>query len=335
MAAPAHRLREVHLAEVAPRREVDFGPTRSLLAMAWQHGKNHFPCYTGPQRDMHDECSVVHAESFTAMVIADLLVGQRTDAHLVRRIGSMLERELDKQDDVFFFFKEHGRLPADADCTALGLSVLLRNGARVRDRANRALDRILANCDHRGVVETYFDPTGERNGIVDPVVCANVLSLAFRLGRADEVEATLQFVREVLVDGAYLDGTRYYHSPDSLLYFVGRVVHQYPEASACLVEPLREAVRRRQGTTEHTIDLAQRVLLSTWLDIDDGGELERLIDLQGDTGTWPTDSLFRYGRKKIFFGSRTMASAFAMAAISQAQSVSRSDAETTSSHRVA
>ncbi|MEM9457001.1 MAG: hypothetical protein AAGF11_22680 [Myxococcota bacterium] len=283
--------------------------------MTWRKGRHHFPCYTGLDRNVRGG-SVVHAESFTAMVIADLLMGRREDANLVRSIGSMLMRELGRED-VFYFFKEHERLPADADCTALGLSVLLRNGARVRDRAHRALDRILANTNEQGVVQTYFDPTGERDGIVDPVVCANVLFLAFQLDRAHEAQPTLDFVRDVLVSERYLEGTRYYHSPDSFLYFLGRVVHHFPEARETLQGPLREAVRRRQGSTDYPIDLAQRVLLSTWLGIDDGGELDRLIDAQGSNGTWAPDALFRYGRKKVFFGSRPLSSAFALAAVTQ------------------
>lgn len=301
------------LREATAPREVDLEATRALLTMTWRQGRNHFPCYTGVDRSVEGG-QVVYAESFTAMVIADLLMGRVEDASLVRSIGSMLERELG-DEDVFYFFKEHERLPADADCTALGLSVLLRNQARVQPQAHRALDRILANTDERGVVMTYFDPTADRDGIIDPVVCANVLFLAFQLGRADELQATLEFVREVLVTRGYLEGTRYYHSPDSFLYFLGRVVHHFPEARESLLEPLREAVRERQGASSYVIDLAQRVLLSSWLGIDDGGDRERLLDAQQGTGTWAPDALFRYGRKAIFFGSRPLASAFAVGAI--------------------
>ncbi len=302
--------------EVAPPPSVELRPAMELLQLAWRQGRNNFPCYTGPTRDVQGG-SVVHPESFTAMVIADLLVGGgREHRMLVRSIGSMLMREL-TEDGVFHFFKEHERLPADADCTALGLSVMLRAGARVQPDAHRALDRILTNTDEHGVVETYFDPTGERGGIVDPVVCANVLFLAHQLGRGDEFKATLEFVHRVLIEEDYLDGTRYYHSPDSFLYFVGRVVHHAPETHALLLEPLKEAVRKRQGQTSYVIDVAQRVLLSTWLGIDDGGELRRLAQMQTGGGTWDADALFRYGRKKIYFGGRVLGTAFAMAAIEQ------------------
>ncbi len=281
--------------------------------MTWRRGRTHFPCYTGTTRDVKSG-SVVQAESFTAMVVADLLIGHREHGPLVRSISMMLERELGR-GDVFHFFKDHERLPADADCTSMGLSVLLRAGARLDAQAHRALDRILANVDADGVVETYFDPTHERDGIVDPVVCANVLYFAYQLGRGHEVEATLEYVRRVLVERRYLEGTRYYHSPDSLLYFLGRVVHTFPETHEALLEPLREAVRERLGATCHVIDRAQRVLLSVWLGIDDGGELEALVDLQKGSGLWGADALFRYGRKKVFFGSQVLSNVFAMIAV--------------------
>jgi len=300
------------LHEVAPPPSIELRPAADLLHMAWRQGGNHFPCYTGPTRDVQGG-AVVQPESFTAMVIADLLLEQQEHRPLVRSVGAMLHREL-TEGDLFHFFKEHERLPADADCTALGLSVMLRSGARVQHRAHHALDRILANTDANGVIETYFDPTGERDGIVDPVVCANVLFLAYQLGRGDEARPTLEHVHRVLVEGEFLDGTRYYHSPDSFLYFLGRVVRHFPETHDLLLEPLRAAVRDRQGSTDYIIDVAQRVLLSAWFGLDDGGELQRLADLQSGGGTWPADALFRYGRKVIYFGGRVLGTAFAMSA---------------------
>ena len=299
--------------------EVDFQAANDLMRLAWKQGKSHFPCTTSRDRNLRGG-TIVHAESFTAMVIADLLMGHGGEnGVLVRGVVAMLERELG-DDDVFFFFKEHERLPADADCTALGLSVMLLGGSRCHERAHSSLDRILANCNEDGVVETYFDPTGERDDIIDPVVCCNSLFLAYQLGRGDEARATLEYVHQVLIEESYLEGSRYYHSPDTFLYFLGLVVHHFPETRALLLEPLRHAVSKRlelnKQTFEakHTIDLAQRSLLCTWLELDDEGTLDLLVDLQEGDGNWPNDALFRYGRKKVYFGSRAMATAFAVTA---------------------
>jgi hypothetical protein len=297
---------------------VDLEPARELIADAWRPDTGHIPCRTGPARDLRDSWEV-QPESFTSMIIADLLIGQREHQVLVSQICAMLEQELDAGDGLFHFFKDHARLPADADTTAMGLSVLLQAGAPVTERAHRTLDRILANTNSQGVVETYFDPTGERAGIIDPVVCVNVLYLAHQLGRERELVATLDYVHQTIVDGSYLAGTRYYHSPDTFLYFAARLVRQFPQVHWVLFRPLRAALRDRQATTSHPLDLAQRVIAANWLGLplglDGADESRELVESQELDGCWPSDSMFRYGRKQIYFGSRALTSAFAIRAL--------------------
>jgi hypothetical protein len=305
-----------------PAAQVDFTSVHNLMRLAWRKGKDHFPCNVGRERSLKGG-ELVHAESFTAMIVADLLIDQRDQpqqASMMRDILNMLERELG-EDHLFYFFKEHERLPADADCTAVGLSVLLRGGVsgeRVRKTARRALDKILNNRSPSGVIETYFDPTGERAGIVDAVVCCNVLFLAHQLNRGSEARATLEHVRRVLIEETYLEGSRYYHSPDTFLFFLGRLVHNFPaETEEMFLEPLKAAIKKRLGISGHTIDVAMRVLLCSWFGIDDEGEGQRLLEAREGDGCWANDALFRYGRKKVYFGSRVMATAFAMAAVTE------------------
>lgn len=296
---------------------IDLEPAVNLLASSWRAGRDHIPCVTGPARDLQNSWDVL-PESFTTMVIADLLLGQPEHRTTVAGMIAMLEDEL-CSNGLFHFFKEHERLPADADCTALGLSVLLRAGALVSDRAHCALDLIAKNVNSEGVIETYFDPTGERAGIVDPVVCANVLYLAYQLGRGDEFQPTLSYLREVLVNRQFREGTRYYHSADTFLYFTARFVRRFHQVHGLLLAPLREALRERQGASDHTIDLAQRAIIAQWLRADDAGEGRKLLNQQERDGCWPADSLFHYGRKKIYFGSRVLATAFALRAVRGAE----------------
>ena len=293
--------------------QIDLEAANEFIKRTWHTGLNYLPCMTGTSRDLQN-CSEVYPESFTTMVVADLLMDQPEHRRTVIGMLAMLEEEL-SPDGLFFFFKEHDRLPADADCTALGLSVLLRGGCLVGDRAHLALDRIAQNTNAEGIVETYFDPSGERAGIVDPVVCANVLYLAHQLGRGDEFIPTLNYLREVLLEGLYLEGTRYYHSPDTFLYFTARVVRRFRQVHDVLLEPLKAAFRGRQGSTDFPLDLAQRVIIADALRMDDMGESQRLLILQERDGCWGADSLFRYGRKRIFFGSRALMTAFALRAL--------------------
>lgn len=253
------------------------------------------------------------------MIVADLLLGMPEFRELATGIVEMLERELG-DDELFYFFKDHSRLPADADCTAIGLSVMLRTEPLLAETAHVALDRILANSDSKGVVETYFDPTGERSGLVDPVVCANVLFLAHQLDRQDELLASEDYVVETLVDGSFLAGTRYYPSPETFLYFVTRVVRAFPNSrlSQRIRTSLRQAVIARVGTSTTPIDMAQRVLVCAWLGLSNKGEATMLAKLQDEFGAWPADSLFQYGRTKVHFGSSGLSTSMAIAALQAA-----------------
>lgn len=297
-------------------RGLEIEGARSFLVRSWTG--TCFPCLTGPSKNLQVS-TVVQPESFTAMLVADVLASVPDFSELATGILDMLERELG-DEDVFYFFKDHARLPADADCTAIGLSVLLRGEPLLVETAHTALDRILANADRKGVVETYFDPTGERSGLVDPVVCANVLFLGHQLGRQDELLATEDHVVEVLIDGRYLAGTRYYPAPETFLYFLTRVVRAYPHSRlAQRVRPaLRQAIITRVGTSATPIDLAQRVLICSWLGLRNTGEATMLAKLQDDHGAWPADSLFQYGRSKVHFGSSGLSTSMAIAALHSA-----------------
>ncbi|GEM_PF-2182706 len=295
----------------ADEARIELKLAHESIHQAWWTEGAYFPCLTGPSRDLSDGAAV-YPESFTAMVIADLLMAQAEQAAVVENVMEMLEEEV-TEDGLFHFFQEHDRLPADADCTALGLSVLLLSGADVWQSAHLALDRIVTNVGELGVVETYFGAAG-RTGIIDPVVCANVLVLAHLLGREREVFSTYDYVCRVLTEGSFVAGTRYYHGPDTFLYFLGRLVHMFPATHGDLLEPLRAAIRDRHRATAHPIDVAQRLVVARWVGLDDeaGSERELLLALQRPDGTWPGDSLFRYGRRKIYFGSQALATAFAL-----------------------
>lgn len=297
-------------------RGVEIEGAHSFLVRSWTG--SCFPCLTGPSKNLQVS-TVVQPESFTAMIVADLLSNIPDFRELANGIVDMLERELGDQD-IFYFFKDHTRLPADADCTAFGLSVLLRAEPSLAETGHRALDRILANADRNGVVETYFDPTGERSGLVDSVVCANVLFLAHQLERQDELLATEDYVVEVLVDGRYLAGTRYYPAPETFLYFLTRVVRAYPRSRLAqrVRLPLRQAIISRVGTSTTPIDLAQRVLICAWLGLRNTGEATMLAKLQDQRGAWPADSLFQYGRSKVHFGSSGLSTSMAIAALHSA-----------------
>jgi hypothetical protein len=274
------------------------------LAAEW-HG-NHFPCLVSPQRTF-TTAAPVEPERFTALVIAQLLRAVPDAGAFAATITRTIAGDLAGTDRVHFF-RDPARLPPDADCTAVAYLSMLGAGLDVEQAAHRALDLIAATTDADGVVTTYFETSGDRAGIVDAVVCANVMRLATRLGRGSDVLPTWRFLRRVIAERSYLDGTRYYPSPDSLLYALA-LGKPFPE--------LRDAVIARIGATDHVLDLAQRVLAAARLDIDATRDRE-LLEARRAEGGWAPEGWFCYGRSRTWFGSRALTTAFALAALEAA-----------------
>jgi len=292
----------------AERRGYDF------LSERWRAQGGVFPCLNSSSRRF-EESHLIHPESFTAMVILDLVLTDPLPVALRRSILWELSRELD-EEGLFFFFKEHERLPADADCTSIGLSLLARSGLLPDYVAHQSLDRILSNVDTLGVICTYFDPTGERDGIVDPVVCTNALFLASLYGREEEASATIAFLERLITGENLEEGSRYYPSCEALIYFLTRLVHTFPQRFASWRPHLTRHVRARLSAEPWPMDVAIRVIAGDVLGVDVSQQRRELAALQQADGGWPVDAFFRYGRSGIFFGNREMTTGFALRALS-------------------
>lgn len=280
------------------------GMTAAIARIAALSTRDHVPCVVSDRRDLR-EARAVAPERFTALAIAQLLGRIPEASTLVEQITRTQAAQLEGAPRVHFFL-DPARLPADADCTAIAYLLLLRTGRASERDAHLALDEIIAAASPDGVVTTYFDREGERANLVDGVVCANVLRLAYRLGRDAELAPTARYVRALIESGTYLEGTRYYPSPDCLLYALSLGVP---------FESLRAATAERIGTTGHALDLAQRVLACHRLGLDGRCDRDRLRDLREADGTWAPEGWFCYGRSRAWFGSRALTTAFAIAAL--------------------
>nr|HEX4314196.1 hypothetical protein [Kofleriaceae bacterium] len=279
------------------------------LTTQWRHHHTHFPCFVSETRRFASQ-RPVDAELFTALGIASRLRDVAAARALTDAIAAALAARIAGDDRVHFFL-DRSRLPADADCTAVAYLLLLDTERDVAAAAHRALDRIAANVDARGVVATYFEQAGDRAGIVDAVVCLNAIRLAVRLGRLGDVRASWDHVRDVLATGAYLAGTRYYPSPDALLDGFAKLA-DVPGAPR---DELRRAVAARLGASDHPLDLAQRVMAARQVGVDASADRERLAALAQPDGTWPADGWFCYGRSRQWFGSAALTTAFALGAL--------------------
>lgn len=133
-----------------------------------------------------------------------------------------------------------GYFPDDLDITSLALKVLRPSSSIVSSMP----DTMTSYANNDSTFQTYYDRDRAR---ADPIVGANILACFYSYNRGHEFERTLQLLHSMLLNRTYLQGTRYYPSPDCCLGFVGRLVGSSNDAhlQATLGPPLKSRVRER------------------------------------------------------------------------------------------
>ncbi|KAJ5613718.1 hypothetical protein N7528_007372 [Penicillium herquei] len=200
--------------------------------------------------------------------------------------------------------------PNDLDTTSLALTVLPVDSRVV----NSVLDEMLGYRDDDGIFLTYFDRSRPR---VDPTVCVNILRLFCTHGREAQVTPTFNWVLKVLQNRAYLQGTRYYTSPDAFLYFLTGLmaVLRNHEMRHQLQPLLKSRITEQIGAAGDSIALAMRVLSCTAMGIANVRDRETLRQQQLTDGGWPVGSIYRYGSSGLDLGNRGLSTALAIHAL--------------------
>ncbi|KZT25804.1 hypothetical protein NEOLEDRAFT_1241644 [Neolentinus lepideus HHB14362 ss-1] len=177
--------------------------------------------------------------------------------------------------------------PEDLDTTSLGLTAFETDEDVVQSVMNEMLEYV--NPD--SIVMTYFDHNRPR---FDPVVCVNVL-----------------------LNRAYLEGTRYYVSAECFLYFLSRLLRKTndPELRDLFYDPLKERVQERIGVEGDALALAMRILTCATVGVRDDVDMRTLLLLQCEDGGWKMGWIYKYGSSDVTIGNRGLATAFAMTAI--------------------
>jgi hypothetical protein len=149
------------------------------------------------------------------------------------------------------------------------------------------------------------------------VVCVNTASLFYRCGREAEVQETLDFIYDVLLHKAYLHGTRYYSTPECFLYFLSRLLEQgsNPSLHDRFASLLAARIKERIGLPGDPLALAMRLLAGIRLGIRNNRDLETLLAMQGDDGSWAPGWVYRYGSSGVQIGNAGLSTAFALKAI--------------------
>lgn len=257
------------------------------------------------------------------------------------------------------FFCEENGFAADTDCTGVACATLYEAGVLTKDELlesarellNSAADQSLAavtNLDEAtgqsngrlraDVTMVYWDdglepgaaPRGRKQ---DAAVAANTLyalKLAVEEAGLEDprgvVAATQRYVYEHLRSGAYRDGTRYYPSPDTFLYYASCLCRRFPECMADIGGELQKALQQRHAEPPNEggaddpcgpLNIAQQALAAynVGADTDLRRDLEELASMQLPDGSWPAVPFYSLGKRALYFGSGAVTAMFAVKAI--------------------
>ncbi|KAK0185517.1 HAD-like domain-containing protein [Armillaria mellea] len=196
------------------------------------------------------------------------------------------------------------QFPCDLDTTSLGLTV-------VRTRVNVAasiMDEMLNYINEDGIVQTYFDHDRPR---IDPVVCVNVLHLFYSYARLQ------QWVYEVLLHRAYIQGSRYYETAECFLFFLYRFISdcEDPVIHSRFYPLLKERVMERIGAVGDGLALAMRLIVCDFTGVRNDIDLQTLRTFQCEDGGWDTGLIYKYGSSGLSIGNRGLTTAMALQAI--------------------
>lgn len=252
-------------------------------------------------------------ELFSSMLVLDLVYLERPSDPVGAALAALM-RERRRAGGHFDFFFDEGLLPTDVDCSSIGSSLVVAT-AGADDGVHATADRIAACVDDAGIVEVYLPPQGERRRL-DAAVCANAAHLFYALGRETEIEPTLGHIADVIDDDRYIDGTRYYQSPEAFLFFCARMATASSGAYERFAGSLRAALERHSLSPDASaLEVAMRVGASVRVGASWGGLASRLVRAQEPDGAWAPYAVYRFGRRHGFFGSSALVTAFAVDAL--------------------
>ncbi|KAL2884401.1 hypothetical protein SGCOL_000346 [Colletotrichum sp. CLE4] len=199
--------------------------------------------------------------------------------------------------------------PEDLDTTSMALLTLDIDF----DVKQKTMDDILKYLSPDGLAYCYFDPGRPR---LDPFISANVLRVFYASGRGHQLQPALNFMEDMLRTGAFEHGTRYYHLPDFLLYYLSELCSRNIDAKE--LDSLRGLLCRRlnerMGSTNDASSVGLRLLASNNMRLANGSDRRLLLDLQRSDGSW-MGYLYRYGSSGILIGSEGAITALAVKAL--------------------
>ncbi|KAJ5762333.1 HAD-like protein [Penicillium nucicola] len=200
--------------------------------------------------------------------------------------------------------------PQDLDTTSLGMLAFPPEDAT----AHSILDDMLDHIDDDGSIQTYFDKSRPR---ADAVITLNVLTVFHKYGRSHELPTTLEWMVNILLNRAYIKGTRYYANAEWFLYYMVRLLRESTDATLQerIQSILRTRVAERIGSPGDAFCLGMRVLACKHLEIENYPDRQKLLDMQQEDGGWEASCLYYFPGKNLEVGNRGASTAFALKAL--------------------
>jgi hypothetical protein len=275
-----------------------------------ENQKGFFPSYTNDSRENPLMEKQAPKEIFSSAVIAHALLDNKLNNSLLQQLLEYLMKQT--HNGLVTFFENSNLIVPDSDSNALIFSVLLESGYIENSVAHTVLDKILEYTNSDGIIQTWL--SNNKHNKIDHVVIANVLYLANLLKRSDECKKSEEFIIKQIKSEEYLKGSRYYHSPESFLFFVSKLM-RFSEVKEKIENELRNQVVMRMGKTQYPLDLAMRIICAKLLGIKSEGERKILLEIQEENGAWPFDSLYKEGSNPKFYGNKSIPTVLAMKAL--------------------
>lgn len=136
-------------------------------------------------------------------------------------------------------------------------------------------------------------------------------------GRGAELASTLNWVHEVLLNRAYLEGTRYYEHPEFFLWGISRLLTINDDADLHeLLKPLlKSRIQELIGSDGDALQLAMRIVVCDFVGIRDDIDFRALLPLQCEDGSFETGWIYKYGSSGLRIGNKGMTTAMAVKAV--------------------
>lgn len=268
---------------------------------------------------------LIPADVFSALLVFDTLPRHLLSPPFRQSFRDYFTRNHHPSGINYFFVDRSlistNGIAADADTAAMFLTVALEEGLVEWHTLHSAMEILAHNTNAEGILQVFLAPRGRREGRLDPVVCANVLSLLYLFEHPSDQQPSEDYLYAFLARREHLHGSLQYTLPSTILYFITRAIFRFG----------RPALQQRFGVLLRTcaeellaldpmgdLDRAMRILVCRKLGLECPAVARlaaELHDHQHPNGAWGIESIYRTVRSQLHFGAESITTAFAVRAL--------------------